>query len=103
MGLETERGSDGRTAGKLNMEQRTLGHCCPEGTDFAIPADHRDQVGRSLTSFIFCGFQDEAVKVNPDASSSVLRAFGEFQRSKALMCVLQFSFPPAMVASYSRL
>jgi len=49
-------------------------------------------MGGSLTSFIFCGFQDDAVNVNPDASSSVFRAFGEFQRSKALVCVLHFRF-----------
>jgi len=70
------------------MEQRTLGYCCPEGTDFGIPTDHRDQVVGSLTSFIFGGFQDDAVYVNPYARSSVLRAFDDFQRSKALVCVL---------------
>ncbi len=70
------------------MEQRTLGHCCPEGTDFGIPTDHRDQVDDSLTSIIFCWLQNGSVNVNPDASSSVLRAFDEFQGSKALVCVL---------------
>jgi len=92
LGLETERGSNGRTTGELNMEQRTLGHCGPRGTDFGIPTDHRDQVGGSLTSFIFCDFQDDAVNVNPDASISVLRAFDEFQCSKALVCVVHFHF-----------
>jgi len=54
LGLETKRGSDGRASGELNLEQRTLGHCCPEGTDFGIPTDHLMNSSVPKRSCAFC-------------------------------------------------
>jgi hypothetical protein len=58
-------------------------------------------MGNPLNLFILWWPENGSVDVNPNSGRRVLHALDEFQRSKALMCVLQFSIPPAAVASYS--
>jgi hypothetical protein len=74
----------------INLEHSCLGHCRPNGADFGISTNHRDQVSACLASLILRRFENGSVNMNANAGGGVLHAFRELEHSKALVCVLHF-------------
>src|SRR6266568_3267014 len=102
LSLRPKGGRDGCVARKLNLEQSSLDYCRPQGADFRITSDHRNQVGAEWASIIPSWFQSGSVNVNPNAGRRVFHALGELQRSKALVCVLHTRFLQTLMLGIHR-